>query len=358
MAVTDRITEKLNELVSSGEMYEYVHELLLTKQYSISKLYDDCKDMDEAIRQELSSLNMEPNYKGYGEFMIPISRKEALSDFDKDFPVFLIYPNDAEGLCDDRKEIESGDFYFANEIQTPQRLVSERPDINLKMIYIASPLRGDYNRNIKNTVEYCRLASEHGVLPMAPHIIVSQWCNDTIPEQREQGLALGLALLSKSEELWVMGTQISEGMRGEIAFATEHGIPTFYVEHPHDPKYYPVSANENTLLCKQDCLIDSHNEDYQDQTVILRYETLKPEYRTPLNQIWTATHGSGCQADCGVFSDTVHLLHPVDGDRMAVGRFEIYGIAKPEVLEILAETYPALTAQPQAAEEQDEEMCL
>ena len=55
------------------------------------------------------------------------------------------------------------------------------------MVYIASPLHGDYNTNIKNAVEYCRLAGEQGVLPIAPHIIFSQWCNDTIPEQREQG---------------------------------------------------------------------------------------------------------------------------------------------------------------------------
>lgn len=231
--------------------------------------------------------------------------------------------------------------------------------IKLKMIYIASPLRGDYNTNIKNAVEYSRLVSEKGILPMAPHIIFSQWCNDTVPELREQGLNLGLALLSKSEELWVMGKQISEGMKGEIAFAAEHNIPIHYVQHPNDPEYFPISADENTLLCKQDCITDSQDGDYEDQTVILRYDTLKPKYRTPINQIWTATHGPGCRSYCSALSDTVHLHHPIDGDTLAVGRFEIYGIAKPEVLEKLAELYPALTArlEPKTAEEQNEGMC-
>ena len=54
------------------------------------------------------------------------------------------------------------------------------------MVYLASPLRGDYEGNIKKAVEYSRLVSECGLLPLAPHIIFSQWCNDTIPEQREQ----------------------------------------------------------------------------------------------------------------------------------------------------------------------------
>lgn len=228
----------------------------------------------------------------------------------------------------------------------------------MKMVYIASPLRGDYNRNIQNAVEYCRLAGEQRVLPMAPHIIFSQWCNDSVPELREQGLELGIALLAKSEELWVMGKQISEGMRGEIAFAAEHSIPTFYIEHPHDPQYYPNSADENALLCKQDCTPGSRNEDYKGKTVILQYENLKPEYRTPLNQIWTVTHGPGCQPNY-IHSDTIHLCHPVDGDRMAVGRSEVYGIAKPEVLEKLTEAYPALAAVQEQSPtiEQDEELC-
>ena len=82
----------------------------------------------------------------------------------------------------------------------------------MKMVYLASPLRGDYERNINKAVEYSRLVSECGLLPLAPHIIFSQWCNDTIPEQREQGLKLGLSLLEKCDEMWVMGREISQGM--------------------------------------------------------------------------------------------------------------------------------------------------
>lgn len=59
------------------------------------------------------------------------------------------------------------------------------------MVYIASPLRGNYEENIKKAVEYCKTASELGVIPLAPHIIFSQWCNDTIAEVYYQyGLSL------------------------------------------------------------------------------------------------------------------------------------------------------------------------
>lgn len=211
----------------------------------------------------------------------------------------------------------------------------------MKQVYLASPFRGDYDRNIRNAVEYSCLASECGVLPLAPHIIFSQWCNDTISQQREQGLKLGLALLEKCEELWVMGTEISQGMEGEIRFAKEYGILTYYVRYPMLKEYYPVSTDEISLLSSEDCRKGSAGKDYTDCLVVLSYERLKPEYRNARNQLWIATHGPGCRAD-GKFSDTVHLVHPVDRDMMAVSRREILGIPSEDTLELLQSAYPDL----------------
>ena len=179
------------------------------------------------------------------------------------------------------------------------------------------------------------------MLALAPHIIFSQWCNDTIPEQREQGLKLGLELLSHSEELWVMGTRFSQGMLGEVAFAKENGIPTYFVSHPLKPSYFPVSKDEHRLLTGMDCIEGSSEEQYENQMVVLRHENLKAEYRSSLNQLWLCTHGPGCRPDYK-HSDTIHLLHPVDGDRMAVARGDVWGAAKPETLERLTALYPKL----------------
>lgn len=223
----------------------------------------------------------------------------------------------------------------------------------MKQVYIASPLRGDYDANIRNAVEYCRLATESGILALAPHIIFSQWCNDTIPEQREQGLKLGLELLAHSDELWVMGTRYSQGMQGEVEFASEKGIPVYFVKHPMEPADYPVSKDENRLLTGLDCIHDSSKGQYEGQLVVLRHEYLKMEYRTSLNQLWLCTHGPGCRPDYKR-SDTIHLLHPVDGDRMAVARGDVWGVAKPETLERLTTRYPKLEAYMAASREAGE----
>lgn len=74
----------------------------------------------------------------------------------------------------------------------------------------------------------------------------------------------------------------------------------------------------------------SNSKEYEDEIVVLKEEKLKEEYRTPINQIWECTHGPGTRPDYKS-SDTVHIKHIIDKDRMAVGRCDILGIIKPDV---------------------------
>lgn len=96
-----------------------------------------------------------------------------------------------------------------------------------RLIYICSPCRGDYEKNITKAQEYCREAIQTfpDVLPIAPHVYFTQFLNDTIPHERDAGMALGIELLELCDELWVYGAQISAGMAHEIQYAKENGIP-------------------------------------------------------------------------------------------------------------------------------------
>ena len=64
-----------------------------------------------------------------------------------------------------------------------------------------------------------------GVVPVAPHLLYPQFLEDSDPAERNLGLRAGLELLSRCEEMWVFGEQISPGMSREIQFAQERGIP-------------------------------------------------------------------------------------------------------------------------------------
>lgn len=360
MTVKNRIAAHLQQLRTAEEINPYVHELLLARLDSLTEHYNKHGSIEDAIRQEYERFNMEHGYSDYGSCLVPITQEEALEQYDNNCGVLLVYPDNTEGYCQDRNDIESGNFYYANEVQEPVSLlylIEPEPQPSPKMVYIASPLRGDYNQNIKNAVEYCKNACDLGVMGLAPHIIFSQWCNDTIPEQREQGLKLGLTLLEKSEELWVMGQTISEGMRGEIAFAKERGIPIYYVSQPHDIESYPISTDKHPLLSKHSCIDGSMEADLTGCLVVLQHGQLDAEHRKPINQLWLATHGPGCRPSKD--GRTVHLTHPVDGDTMCVGRHELCGVASPETLEKMKDCYPQFSAtmQTEQSAERDEDLC-
>lgn len=97
-----------------------------------------------------------------------------------------------------------------------------------RFIYICSPCRGDMEKNIIKAQGYCREAAElwPDVVPIAPHVYCTQFLDDTVPAERAVGMDMGLALLDMCDELWVYGIQNpSEGMKREIAYAEENGIP-------------------------------------------------------------------------------------------------------------------------------------
>jgi len=101
----------------------------------------------------------------------------------------------------------------------------------MKIVYICSPLKGQILANIIRANKYCKQAANKGVMPLAPHVIFSQFLDDNNPDDREHGMTMGIELLYKCDELWVYG-EPSEGMKAEIKLAQELNMPIKY----HDSK--------------------------------------------------------------------------------------------------------------------------
>ena len=98
--------------------------------------------------------------------------------------------------------------------------------MNKKLVYICSPCRGDYKKNIQYAEAYSRRAIRMGYIPITPHIYFTRFLNDNNIEERSMGMDAGLQLLRMCSEIWVFGLdKPSEGMQAEIAFAIRHGIP-------------------------------------------------------------------------------------------------------------------------------------
>ena len=92
-----------------------------------------------------------------------------------------------------------------------------------RMIYICSPYAGNTEENTAFARQACGYAIRQGAVPLAPHLLYPQILNDSVPEEREIGIRLGLDILERCEELWICGDRMSAGMKRETAYAKARG---------------------------------------------------------------------------------------------------------------------------------------
>lgn len=113
-----------------------------------------------------------------------------------------------------------------------KRIADTLPDAQqtLPLIYVASPLRGDIEENVKNANRFCRFVAANQAIPIAPHVYFKGFLDDRVPEEREIGMFLGKELLKQCCEVWVFCNdgRLSEGMKAEIELAERMKIPVRY----------------------------------------------------------------------------------------------------------------------------------
>ena len=123
----------------------------------------------------------------------------------------------------------------------------------MKKVYICSPCRGDYENNIQRAKEYSRAAVEKGVIPVTPHIYLTQFMDDNVPEERELALKIGSELVLGCSELWAFGIDHpSAGMAAEIELAKAHAFSPERIGSSVDRKHQPalpIMATPSTTLC-------------------------------------------------------------------------------------------------------------
>ena len=113
-----------------------------------------------------------------------------------------------------------------------------------KLVYVCSPYRvrnakpgteayqKELDANIRRAKSACKLITDLGYIPIAPHLYFTQFLDDETPEERELGMLLGSELLAKCDELWAFGTEATEGMQREIAQAKANGMKALGFKSP------------------------------------------------------------------------------------------------------------------------------
>jgi hypothetical protein len=103
-------------------------------------------------------------------------------------------------------------------------------EANRRVVFICHPMRGNVKDNTERVREICKLACHMGIVPFAPHLCFASFLKDQVPNERSLALAFDLEMLRRCDEVWVFGTDLTEGMRGEVQFAQWMGIPIRRVE--------------------------------------------------------------------------------------------------------------------------------
>ena len=102
-------------------------------------------------------------------------------------------------------------------------------DIYRPLVYVCSPYSGDVRRNVKNARKYSRFALENMTIPIATHLLFTQFMDDNNSDERYLAChTINYVLIGKCNEMWVFGTIISHGMAREIALAKRRKMKIRY----------------------------------------------------------------------------------------------------------------------------------
>lgn len=128
----------------------------------------------------------------------------------------------------------------------------------MKRVYICSPYRAKDSAELDRNIDYAqaltRSAIMAGLVPITPHLYMTQCLNEDNPEERAAGLAAGLELL-KGCDFVIAGIKygISEGMSREIQTADKLGIEVVNADKlreklKHEERKADAMANDYAKL--------------------------------------------------------------------------------------------------------------
>ena len=96
------------------------------------------------------------------------------------------------------------------------RKISREEEKRKKLIYVCSPFRGDEERNTQKAQRYCKFVVAQGCVPICTHLLFPQFMDDHDYHERKIALNMAMTVLSRCDELWSFGLNVSDGMLSEI----------------------------------------------------------------------------------------------------------------------------------------------
>ena len=98
-----------------------------------------------------------------------------------------------------------------------------------KLYFVCSPYRAETHKEVNTNVlvaqSICRYVIKNlNGTPFAPHLLYTQFLDDSIEDDRNQGIRCGLDILAKCDYMIVLKDRITSGMQHEIDAANKMGV--------------------------------------------------------------------------------------------------------------------------------------
>lgn len=118
-----------------------------------------------------------------------------------------------------------------------------------KTVFVAHPIAGDVEGNVKKVLTICRAIHTKDVIPIAPYIVSLQYLDDGVHEDRQLGIDANRVCFERKliDEVWLFGDRISSGMKHEVILAITLGIPV-YAKTPETKRALYLLLKQNYAL--------------------------------------------------------------------------------------------------------------
>ena len=108
------------------------------------------------------------------------------------------------------------------------RIILDKDRADQFVVYICSKYLVDINTNSNDAKRYSRFAVEQGMIPIAPHLLFPLFMDEKT--ERDIAMYMNEVLISRVDELWVFGNELSSGMKAEVEAAKNLKKPIRYFD--------------------------------------------------------------------------------------------------------------------------------
>ncbi len=161
-----------------------------------------------------------------------------------------------------------------------------------KIIYIAHPVGGDVQGNVKKILEICKKVHSKDLIPIAPYLQGLHYLDDSNPEDRALGILTNREYFTRRffDELHVYGYKLSNGVKGEIKLAVENEIP---IKCQEDVIRLEFEDTLNSILKQLGLMIKIYKAFSNGKAILLHLEQEEWLLRNAFGEEFFPAKGSG-----------------------------------------------------------------